>query len=151
MYVCKSLNDNIKNWVCFGQILSCSDGKHFQVNCTLNTHARTHARTHDGSQICYFNLCWLTYRFSRENFFLTRNPVDSTRGTHRKEVPSLSLHNIDKWIICTGHERLLELIESWLRNIHTLLQSEVSNYHSKLQPGSQCHVCTDNLFATILS
>ena len=36
----KSLNDNIKNWVCFGQILSCSDDKHFQVNYILNTHAR---------------------------------------------------------------------------------------------------------------
>ena len=26
-----------------------------------------------------------------------------------------------------------------------LLQLEVSNYHDKLQPGSQCHVCTDYL------
>ena len=36
----KSLNNNIENSVCFGQIFSCSDDKYFQVNYIPNTHAR---------------------------------------------------------------------------------------------------------------
>ena len=36
----KSLNNNIENSVCLGQIFSCSDDKYFQVNHIPNTHAR---------------------------------------------------------------------------------------------------------------
>ena len=93
----KSLNDNIKNWVCFGQILSCSDDKHFQDNYILNTCARW---------ISNLLLCtdWLTD--STEKVFSDPNSVVSTKGKHRKEVPSLSLHNNGKWIIYTGHEAI---------------------------------------------
>ena len=45
----KSLNDKIKKLSLLGQILSCSDDKHFQVNYILNTHARW-------ISICYFVL-----------------------------------------------------------------------------------------------
>ena len=37
------------------------------------------------------------------------------------------------------------------RNIHTELQLEVRNYDNKLQPVSRGHLCTNYLFATILS
>ena len=136
----KSPNDNIKNWVYFGQILSCSDDKHFQVNYILNTHARW---------ISNLLLCadWLIDSpkkifFGFEILWLAR--------TEKKFLPWVYI------ILASGSlvlvtKRFVELTESLWRNIHTLLQLEVSNYHNKLQPGSQCHVCTDYLLATILS
>ena len=66
----------------------------------------------------------------------------------RKEVPSLSLHNIGLFVPVT--KRLLELVESERRNIHTQLQLEVRNYHNKLHPVSRGHFCADYLFTTIL-
>ena len=138
----KSLDDNIEDWVCLGQILSCS---HFQVNYKLNTHARW---------ISNLLLCadWLLDS-PYKNFCLgIRNPVISM--AHRKEVPSLSLHNSSKLFICAGHEMIPRPGAYWIlmeKYIHILLQLEVSNYHNKLQPVSRGHLCTDQLFATKLS
>ena len=90
--------------------------------------------THNGSQICYFVLI----------DFWIRNPVIGM--THRKEVPSLSLQNSSKLIICTGHEMIPRPGAYWIlmeKYIHMLLQLEVSNYHNKLQPVSRGHLCTD--------
>ena len=125
----KSLNDNIENWVCFGWILSCS---HLKV--TGNYKLNKHARWISNLLLCAVIAFWI------------RNPVISM--THRKEVPSLSLQNSSKLIICTGHEMIPRPGAYWIlmeKYIHMLLQLEVGNYHNILQPVSRGHLCTSFL------
>ena len=55
----------------------------------------------------FATLCWLTYRFSREKLFSGFEILSSApKARTKKDVPSLSLHNIGKWIIRTGHETI---------------------------------------------
>ena len=92
----KSLNDNIENWVFFGQILSYS---HLQVtgNHKLNKHAR-----------------WIS------NLLLCADWLLDSKSCHQqflpwvcRIVPSWSFVLVMKWFLG------LELIESWWRHIFT--------------------------------
>ena len=106
-------------------------------------------RTHDGSQICYFVLILDS---PYKNFFLGFDILSSAWHTEKKFLPWVCVI-VPSWAFVLVTKRFLglELIESWWRNIHMLLQLEVSNYHEQLQHVSRGHLCTDWLFPTILS
>ena len=111
----KSLNNNIEKSVCFGQIFSCSDDKHFQVNYIPNTHTWW---------ISNLLLCadWLLDSPENNKFFW----FESCRQHDKhRQVPKRSsfLEFALYKIICNGHETIAKaywiLMEKYLHATST--------------------------------
>ena len=93
----KSLNDNTKIELALDKYLAARMTNIFKLITYW-------IRTHDGSQICYLVL--IDLQILQRKFFSDSKSCRHTKGMLRKEVPSLTLHTIGKWIICTGHETI---------------------------------------------